>query len=365
MKIKAAVVREKGKVAIEEVELGAPRMGEVLVKTLAAGICHTDTSTMNLEVPTFLPLVLGHEGVGVVEAVGEGVTSLQPGDHVIMSFPSCGCCGPCMEGKPYACDRSTELFFFGTYADQGRRIKDKDGQEVGALFGQGSLADHCIIAERNAVKVDPEVDMKALCSLACGAQTGAGAVLNKLKPGPGDSIAVFGCGAVGISAVMAAKLAGCGTIIGVDVVPSRMELALQCGATHVINGRECPDIAEEIRRITEGQGVHCALEASGVPALVSQMLSAMRKEGHAVVVSIVAGPVELNVSMLFVGPCISFSGVVEGNSNPRVFIPQLVDFYKKGLLPIDRLCEYYPFEELDKAMEAAHSGRVIKPVLLF
>ena len=151
MKIKAAVVREKGKVAIEELELGAPRMGEVLVKTLAAGICHTDVSAMNLEVPTFLPLVLGHEGVGVVEAVSEGVTSLQPGDHVIMSFPSCGCCGPCMEGKPYACDRSTELFFFGTYADQGRRIKDKDGQEVGSLFGQGSLADRCIIAERNAV----------------------------------------------------------------------------------------------------------------------------------------------------------------------------------------------------------------------
>ena len=138
--------------------------------------------------------------------------------------------------------------------------------------------------------------MKALCSLACGAQTGAGAVLNKLKPGPGDTIAIFGCGAVGISAVMAAKLAGCSTIIGVDVVPSRMELALQCGATHVINGRECPDIPGEIRKLTGGQGVRFALEASGVPALVPQMLSALGKEGHAVVVSIIAGPVASNTA---------------------------------------------------------------------
>ena len=365
MKVKAAVVREKGKLAIEELELGKPRMGEVLVKTVAGGICHTDFSTMNLEVPTTLPMVLGHEGVGIVEEVGPGVQDLQPGDHVILSYPSCGCCESCMEGKPYACDRSTELFFFGTYADRGRRLADRDGQEVGSLFGQGSFADHCIVAERNAVKVDSEVDMKALCSLACGVQTGAGAVLNRMKPSAGDSIVIFGCGAVGISVIMAAKLAGCRTVIGVDVVPSRLELALACGATDVINGRECTEIAGEVKRLTGGQGAHFALEAAGVPHLVEQMLQSVRKEGLAVLVSFVSGPVTLDVSMLFIGPCISFAGVVEGNSNPRVFIPKLVEFYKEGRLPIDKLCEYYPFEEIDRAMADARSGKVIKPVLIF
>lgn len=365
MKIKAAVVREKGKIALEELELGKPRMGEVLVRTLASGICHTDFSTLNLEVPTTLPIVLGHEGVGIVEEVGPGVQDLAVGDHVIMSFPSCGGCESCLQGRPYACDNSTELFFFGTYGDRDRRLTDASGQKVGALFGQGSFADHCIIAARNAVKVDPAVDMKALCSLACGVQTGAGAVLNKMKPQPGDSFVVFGCGAVGISAIMAAKLAGCSTIIGVDVVPERMELALECGATHVINGRECPAIAREVQSLTGGKGAHFALEASGVPAMVEQMLQSVRKEGQAVLVSFVSGPVTLDVSMLFVGPCISFSGVVEGNSNPQSFIPRLVEFCKDGRLPVEKLCTFYPFGELDKAMADARSGKAIKPVLLF
>ncbi len=365
MKIKAALVREKGKVAIEELELGAPRRGEVLVKLTASGICHTDFTTMNLEVPTALPIVLGHEGVGVVEQVGEGVCTLAPGDHVILSFPSCGHCESCLQGHPYACDDSTALFFSGFYADGDRRISDGKGEKVGALFGQGSFADHCIIAERNAVKVDPEVELKSLCSLACGAQTGAGAVLNKMAPTPGDSLVVFGCGAVGISAIMAGKLAGCSTIIGVDIVPSRLELALECGATDVINGREVRDISEEVKRLTGGKGASFALEASGVPALVRQMLQSVKKEGQAVLVSFVSGPVEIDTTMLFVGPCISFAGTVEGASNPPVFIPKLVQYFKEGRFPVDKLATYYAFEDIHRAMEDARSGKAIKPILLF
>ncbi|MBQ8975320.1 MAG: alcohol dehydrogenase catalytic domain-containing protein, partial [Oscillospiraceae bacterium] len=221
MKIRAALAREKGKLTIEELNLEEPRLGEVVVKMVASGVCHTDSSTMEMFVPTKLPIVLGHEGVGVVEKVGEGVKTLKPGDHVIMSFPSCGCCEKCLEGHPYACDRSTELFFFGTYADGDTRITDDNGVKVGSLFGQGSFATYCVIDEHNAVKVDPEVDLKPLCSLGCGVQTGAGTVLNRMKPKPGDTMVVFGCGAVGISGIMAAKLAGCSTIIGVDIVPSR------------------------------------------------------------------------------------------------------------------------------------------------
>ncbi len=365
MKIKAAVVREAGKLEIEELELGKPRFGEVLVKLTASGICHTDSSALFMQVPGKYPMVLGHEGVGIVQEIGPGVKSLQPGDRVIMSFPSCGCCEECLEGRPYACDQSTELFFHGIYADGDRRITDGKGEKVGALFGQGSLADHCIVAERNAVKVDPEVELKSLCSLACGAQTGAGAVLNRMKPDAGDAIAVFGCGAVGISAIMAAKLSGCGVIIGVDAVPSRLELAAECGATHVINGRECPDIAEEIRRLTGGKGVRFALEASGAPVLVPQMLAALRKEGLAVLVSFLSGPVELDATMLFVGPCISLAGTVEGASNPQLFIPKLVQFFKEGRLPVDRLANYYSFGEVGKAFEDSKNGSAIKPIILF
>ena len=365
MKIKAALAREKGKVTIEELELGAPRPGEVLVKMVASGICHTDFTTLNLEVPTELPLVLGHEGVGVVEEVGPGVSTLQPGDHVIMSYPSCGKCESCLQGHPYACDDSTALFFSGFYADGDRRITDGRGEKVGALFGQGSFADHCIIAERNAVKVDPEVELKSLCSLACGAQTGAGAVLNRMKPMPGDSLVVFGCGAVGISAVMAGKLAGCSTIIAVDIVPSRLELARDCGAPHVINGREFEDISQEVKRLTGGKGANFALEASGVPALVTQMLQSVKKEGLAVLVSFVSGPVEIDTTMLFVGPCISFAGTVEGASNPPIFIPKLVQYFKEGKFPVDKLATYYPFEDIHQAMEDARSGKAIKPILLF
>ena len=365
LKIKAAVVREAGKLEVEELELGKPRWGEVLVKLLASGICHTDASALNMQVPGKYPMVLGHEGVGIVEEIGPGVESLLPGDRVILSFPSCGRCEECLEGRPYACDKSTELFFHGVYADGDRRITDAKGEKVGALFGQGSLADHCIVAERNAVKADPEVELKALCSLACGAQTGAGAVLNKMKPSPGDAIAVFGCGAVGISAIMAAKLSGCGTIIGVDVVPSRLELSLECGATHVIHGRDCPDIAGEIRRLTGGKGVRFALEASGVPALVPQMLAGMRKEGLAVLVSFLSGPVELDATMLFVGPCVSFAGTVEGASNPQLFIPKLVQFFKEGRLPVDRLATYYPFAEVRRAFEESRTGKAIKPIVVF
>ena len=365
MKIKAAVAVEKGKLEIQELELGAPRMGEVLVKVVACGICHTDTSTLNLVVPSPLPMVLGHEGVGIVEQVGPGVQSLKPGDHVILSFPSCGCCPQCQTGRPYACETSSELFFNGIYQSGGTRIKNAKGQDVGSLFGQGGFADHCIVSERSAVKVDPEVDMKPLCSLACGAQTGAGAVLNLMQPKPGDSVVVFGCGAVGMSAIMAAKLCGCGAVIGVDAVPSRLALAKECGATHVINGRECPDIPAEVLGITGGKGANFALESSGAAVLVKPMLMSLGKEGRAVVVSFVGGTVDMDLTMLFVGSCRSLQGTVEGAANPQVFIPRLVQFYKQGLFPVDKLANYYSFDQIDQAFADSASGKTIKPILVF
>ena len=195
MKVKAAVTREKGKFAIETVELAEPKAGEILVKLVASGVCHTDTAVIEQYLPVSFPMVAGHEGVGVVEKVGPGVLSLTPGDRVILTFPSCGVCEHCQEGHPYSCDDNFNMFFGGNYRDGSKRMTTEEGAEVGVLFGQSSFATYAVANQDNAIKVDVNVEeLKALCSLGCGVQTGAGAVLNRMKPRPGSSIAIFGCG---------------------------------------------------------------------------------------------------------------------------------------------------------------------------
>ncbi len=367
MKIKAAVCREKGALAIEEVELASPKMGEILVKMVASGVCHTDSSARDLFIPATLPMVLGHEGVGVVESVGEGVSEFAPGDKVIISFPYCGECEFCRIGHPYACEDSFHLFFHGKYKDGTTRVTGADGTEIGSLFGQGSFGTYAVCDASSAVKVDVDIeDLKALCSLGCGVQTGAGAVLNRMAPRPGTTFVVFGCGAVGIAAIMAAKIAGCSTIIGVDIVPSRLELALECGATDVINGKECADVPAEIKRLCGGQGAHFALEASGVPALGLQMLDSMRREGLAVIVSVMGDKtMPVLIENQIMSPSVTLAGIVEGGSNPKVFIPELVKYYKEGRLPVGKMAKYYKFEDIEEAFEASHNGSVIKPVLVF
>ena len=233
MKVTAAVTHEQGKLSIETVELDAPKASEVLVKIVAAGVCHTDSAGINQIIPVTLPAIFGHEGVGIVEEVGVGVDTLKPGDKVILSYPSCGCCENCTEGATYACEDLNRLFFDGSYKDGTKRFST-EGQPVSSFFGQGSFASHVVVDARNAVKVDVELDdLKQLCSLGCGVQTGAGAVLNALVPDPESSLVVFGCGGVGMAAIMAAKIRGCSKIIAVDVVPSRLELALE----HLVSER--------------------------------------------------------------------------------------------------------------------------------
>ncbi|MDR3209348.1 MAG: NAD(P)-dependent alcohol dehydrogenase [Oscillospiraceae bacterium] len=364
MQVKAAVTREKGKFALETVELAAPKTGEVLVRLVATGICHTDTAVLNQFLPVTFPMVLGHEGVGIVEETGDGVLDLAPGDHVIMTFPSCGVCDHCKEGHPYACDDNFTMFFGGNYRDGTKRMKTLDGLDVGVLFGQSSFATYAVADARNTIKVDPEVDLKALCSLGCGIQTGAGAVLNRMAPRPGSAIAIFGLGAVGLAGVMAAKIAGCSTIIGVHSRRGR-DLGLEFGATHVIDSRT-EDVTARIREITGGKGVNYALEATGVPEIMIKMLDSMAKEGLAVTVS-VTGDIEVPIKLEphIMNPSVTLAGCVEGASNPKVFIPELVKFYKEGRLPVDRLNKYYKFEEIEQAMEDSHKGLTVKPILVF
>jgi len=366
MQIKAAVSREKGKYAIEEVQIAEPKANEVLIRLVASGICHTDTAVMEQFLPAKLPMVAGHEGVGVIEKVGPGVADLAVGDRVILSFPSCGVCPSCKAGHPYACDNNFVLFFFGSYADGTKRITGKDGEEIGVMFGQGSFATHAIANQRNTVKVDVDSDEKlaSLCSLGCGIQTGAGAVLNRMKPRPGTSIAVFGVGAVGLAAVMAAKIAGCSTIIAVHGRRGK-DLAIEFGATHTINGRDA-DVAEQIKAATGGRGVDFALECTGVPGTVTTMLDSMAKEGTAILVSVTAdAEVPIKLEPQIMNPSLTVAGAVEGCSDPKTFIPEVVQFYNEGRLPVDKLNKFYKFEQIAEALEDSHAGKVVKPILLF
>ena len=365
MKVLASVTHKPGQLSIEEVELSMPKASEVLVKTIACGVCHTDAAALHSFIPVTLPIILGHEGVGIVEEVGSEVTTLQKGDRVIMSFPSCGKCDYCRDDHPYACDNLNTLFFDGTYNDGTKRFSQNE-TEISSFFGQGSFADHVVIDARNAVKadVDTDEDLANLCSLGCGVQTGAGAVLNRIKPKKGTSIAVFGCGGVGMSAIMAAAIAGCDIIIGIDVVPARLKLAKELGATHVINSNETDPVAE-IKKITGG-GAHNSVESSGIANVTLQALGCLRREGMAVLLS-VTGPEEISLPLeaLILNPSVTLTGLSEGASNPQTFIPELVQYYKEGRLPVERLVKFYDFKEIEKAFEDSHKGVTIKPILRF
>ncbi len=359
MQIKAAITRQQNAAfELENVELASPKASEVLVRIVATGVCHTDAVARDLGISPY-PLVLGHEGAGIVESVGEQVSDLIPGDHVVLSFAHCGSCGNCLTGHPTVCDTFNDLNF-GGIADDGSHRLSQDGQALGTFFGQSSFATHAVVHQRNAVKVDPEVDLALLGPLGCGIQTGAGTVLNRLKPEFGSSLVVYGCGAVGLSAVMAAKIAGCQHIIAVDVHESRLALAQELGATAVLNGREVDTVAE-VRALTDG-GSHYAIETTGVPAVVRQSLQALRPLGVSAIVG-VTPEVTLDIHNDLMAEGKSMIGVIEGDSVPRVFIPQLVAYYKAGQFPFDKLVKFYEFDAINQAFEDSASGVTIKPVL--
>lgn len=359
MQIQAAVTLAQGSdFEWQAVELAEPALGEIRVRIVATGVCHTDAVARDLGIAPF-PIVLGHEGAGVVEALGEGVSGLEVGDHVVLSFAHCGGCGHCLTGHPTVCDTFNELNFGGAMDDGGHRLARGD-ESLATFFGQSSFASHAVVSARNAVKVDPEVELALLGPLGCGIQTGAGTVLNRLKPEFGSSLVVYGCGAVGLSAIMAARIAGCHQIIAVDVHGSRLELALELGATHTINGQR-EDTVERVREITGG-GSHYAVETTGVPAVVRQSLNALRPLGVSAIVG-VTPEVTLDVHHDLMAEGKSMIGVIEGDSVPRVFIPQLVAYYKAGRFPFDRLVKFYAPEQINEAFEDSKNGTTVKPVL--
>lgn len=361
MFIKSALVEEKGSIRLENVEISEPKANEVLVRMVGTGICHTDLSVSNQVVPTPLPIVLGHEGAGIIEKVGPGVTDFQEGDHVVVSFTFCGTCNTCTHGEPSSCENLGALNYGGTMMDGTTRLSI-DETPVATFFGQSSLATYSVAHISNLVKVDKDVDLAILGPLACGIQTGAGTILNKLQPEFGTSLAVFGCGGVGLSGVMAANLLGCENIIAVDIDEDRLALAKELGATHTLNGKEV-DVVSEIHKIT-GNGAQYAFEATAVPAIVLQSIRCLAVGGTVAVVG-VGGEASIHIHDDLVLPNRTIVGVTEGVSIPPVFIPKLISYYKKGKFPFDKLIKKYPFDQIQTAIEDMKSGKTIKPVVTF
>jgi aryl-alcohol dehydrogenase len=346
----------------EDIVLGDLQPTEMLVKIVATGLCHTDLAVAHGDIPGRFPIVLGHEGAGTVEQIGSDVTGFEVGDSVAVSFASCGHCENCLTGREAYCLNFMLLNIAGSREDGTPTMTSADGGELtGSFFGQSSFATHAIVAARNAVKVPAGVPVELVGPLGCGIQTGAGTVLNTLAVPAGSSIIVSGTGAVGLSAIMAAKAAGATTIIAIDVLPERLEFATKLGATHTVNGRT-DDVVAEIMSITGGVGAAFGVDTTAVPAVIQNVIQATRF-GATIAVVGVGKPDAMLPLALVTGAGKTLVGAIEGDAVPQVFIPRLIAMYQAGMFPFDELITVYPFDQIEKAIEDTRTGAAVKAVL--
>jgi len=361
MKSTAAVLRaHDAPYVLEEVTLRAPGPHEVLVRIVGAGMCHSDVLPRVADFIAAPPIITGHEGAGVVEAVGAEVRNVLVGDHVVLSFDSCGACSNCIGGEPAYCETFVVRNMFGRELDGSTTATDAGGAPVAARwFGQSSFATHAIATERNAVVVDKSLPLEMLGPLGCGIQTGAGSILHALDVQVGSSVAVYGAGAVGLAAVMAAKVAGAATIIAVDLQRHRLDLALELGATHAVDG-SAPDVAMQVIAASGG-GVHCSFDTTGVPSVITGALVATRMTGKCGLVGVMQGPLAVD-SASMLGKSVSY--ILEGGVDPQVFIPRMIELWQDGRFPFDRLIEKFPLSAINEAEASSLAGGVIKPVLI-
>lgn len=363
MKITAAVAWEKdAPLAIEELELDAPRADEVLIRIVSVGVCHTDINVVKQQFPLPLPMILGHEGAGVVEAAGAEVKRIKPGDKVVLTFNSCGACRYCEEGQPAYCVEQEARNFRGVRADGSTRARRGETPVRANFFAQSSFATYALARERNVVKVPDATPLDLVGPLGCGIMTGAGAVLNALALKAGQSIAVLGAGAVGLSAVMAAKLVGAQTVIAVDLHPHRLILARELGATHVIETSDGVDLDARLREIV-ACNLDFVLDTTGAGALIRPAVQALAARGVCGLIGSLRGDPGLNFRDLM-GKGKTIRGIIDGDSVPAVFIPRLVEFQQAGRLPFERLIRRYRFADINQAMANSIAGVTIKPVLL-
>ena len=365
MKTRAAVaIAPETDLEIREVEVDDPRPDELRVKIVASGVCHTDAIIRDQWYPVPLPVVLGHEGAGIVEAVGSAVQGFSVGDKVVMGPAFCGACEQCLAGHPMYCVNFYDRNFGVQRPDGSKAFSDSQGAIGSHFFGQSSFAEYTNVVAHGAVKVPDDVPLDILGPLGCGIMTGSGAVLNVLEPKPGSSVAVFGTGAVGMAGMLAAKAAGATTIIMVDIVPERLEFAKELGATHIVNSKEV-DPVEAIKEITGG-GVNYALDTTGVPPVFSQMIKSLATRGHGALVGAAKlgteAPFDIG-TLLLTG--IKVSMVIEGDAVPKEFIPRLISLHGQGLFPFDKLIKKYSFADINQAFADSADGSTLKPVIVF
>ncbi|WP_299585988.1 NAD(P)-dependent alcohol dehydrogenase [uncultured Microbulbifer sp.] len=358
----AAVAREPGSpFVLEQVRQTKLLESEVLVKIVATGICQTDMIARDQDYLVPHPIVLGHEGAGVVEAVGDSVLKVTPGDHVVLTFLSCSSCRECISGHPACCENFRDRSFSAHRIAGSHALADQQGGTLNdRFFGQSSFGEYAVANGQNVVKVRKDAPLALLGPLGCGIQTCAGTALNSLKVSPDSSFVAFGAVAVGLAAMMAASAAGAITIIAVDILPSRLKPAMEVGPTHTIDSTQ-GKVAEQIRAIT-GKGVEFALDATGIPTVINTMIDCLRSRGEGAIIGLSKPGERLTLDLL--NQCIR-RGVVEGDSLPDQLIPTMIDLYMAGRFPFDKLIKFYDFSQINQAAEDSEKGLTLKPVVRF
>ncbi len=375
MKTRAAVLYEMGKpmpyqetrpLSVEDVELEGPGPGEVLVEIAAAGLCHSDLSVIDGSRPRPLPMVLGHEAAGIVREVGPGVHDLKPGDHAVFSFvPMCGRCLYCARGRPVLCETGNRANVAGVLLSGARRFRNASEQALFHHLGVSAFSQFTVAAQESVIRINPEIPLEKAALFGCAVMTGVGAVVNTARVEPGMSVAVFGLGGVGLSVVMGARLAGAYPIIAVDILPAKLDLARQAGATHVVNARET-DPVEAIRDLTGG-GVHYAFESVGSERVLVQAYQATRRGGTTITIGLPHPERLFSVpAVSIVGEERTIKGSYMGSAVPRRDLPRFLALYQAGMLPVDLLfSRAIRLEAINEGFDALARGEVVRQVVRF
>jgi aryl-alcohol dehydrogenase len=365
--ITAAVAREQGQpLTVEQLHLDDIRPNEARVRMVASGVCHTDAIVRDGVYPTPLPAVLGHEGAGVVEQVGADVTSVRPGDHVVLSAAYCASCAECQAGRMAYCENLFAQDFGGRRADGSTALSATDGSQISShFFGQSSFGSYANVAASSLIPVPKSAPLEVLAPLGCGLQTGSGSILNELRPPAGSSIAVTGAGAVGLAAVMAARVIGCTTIIAVDLHEQRLELARELGATHTVKASDGP-LEEALLAATGGRGVNYVLDTTAVPSVLTAAAQALSIRGTLALVGAAApgtvAPFEIGLSLV---KGWTFKTIIQGSSVPQQFIPRLIELWSQGRFPFDKMIRNYKLDDINLAFSDSASGETVKPVVVY
>jgi NDMA-dependent alcohol dehydrogenase len=365
-KAKAAVCREHNKpVTVEELNVDPPRRGEVMVKLGACGVCHSDLSAITGTIALPLPLVLGHEGAGVVEEVGEGVSGLAKGDHVIFSFIyMCGKCRFCLSGRPVLCLEQGRALT--TPLEGTPRVRDAKGEALNIFSGCGAMAQYATVSAENLIKIDPKIPLECASLVGCGVTTGVGAVFNTAKVAPGSSVAVFGCGGVGLSVIQGARIAGAERIIAIDTLEAKLAMAKKFGATDVLLAKKEEDPAKALKKLTGG-GPDYAFECVGSGELAAAAYRAIRRGGLAVVVGVAKPSDSTSVrTMTLPFEEKTLTGSYFGSCVPRIDFPRMLALYLKGELKLEELItRRYRIDEAAQAFADLESGRNARGVIVF